>query len=126
MAKAVAVVGASSDRGKYGNKSVRAHRDAGWKVYPVNPKGGEIEGLPAYARVADIPEPLDRITVYVPPEAGRTMLEEFAAAQPGEVFFNPGSWDDDVAAAAKGLGLRAVEGCSIIDLGVSPEDYPAR
>ena len=45
----VAVVGASADRRKFGNKAVRAFRNAGYDVYPINPKAGEIEGLKAYA-----------------------------------------------------------------------------
>ena len=45
MAKpTVAILGASADRSKFGNKSVRAHAQAGYDVYPVNPKGGTIEG----------------------------------------------------------------------------------
>ena len=58
----VAILGASADRSKYGNKSVRAHRKQGYDVYPVNPKGGEIDGLPVYQRLADVPvEPEEEI-----------------------------------------------------------------
>ena len=68
--KTVAVVGASADRSKYSNKSVRAHLAQGWTVYPVNPKGGEIEGLQAYPSITDVPQPLDRVTLYLPPAVG--------------------------------------------------------
>ena len=44
----VAILGASADRSKFGNKAVRAFLARGYTVYPVNPKGGEIEGLAAY------------------------------------------------------------------------------
>ena len=37
----VAIIGASTDRSKFGNKSVRAHLQQGYEVFPVNPKGGE-------------------------------------------------------------------------------------
>ena len=72
MSKAtVAILGASADRAKFGNKSVRAHLKAGYEVYPVNPSGGEIEGLPAYRTLADVPiENLDRISVYLRPQVG--------------------------------------------------------
>ncbi|MGH7128247.1 MAG: CoA-binding protein, partial [Planctomycetaceae bacterium] len=51
MTKPSAVIlGASADRRKYGNKSVRAHLQRGYDVYPVNPKAERIEGLTAYAR----------------------------------------------------------------------------
>ena len=66
----VAVLGASANRRKYGNKSVRAHLQQGYEVFPVHPAAGEIEGLKAYPNLASVPvETLDRITVYLPPPA---------------------------------------------------------
>ena len=56
----IAVLGASRDRDKYGNKCVRAYLDEGWEVFPVNPNESEIEGLPATARLADVATELDR------------------------------------------------------------------
>jgi predicted CoA-binding protein len=44
----VAILGASADRATFGNKSVRAHLAQGYTVYPVNPKGGQVEGLFVY------------------------------------------------------------------------------
>ena len=55
--KTVAILGASADRSKFGNKAVRAFQRAGWHVYPVNPAGGEVEGLPCYPSLADVPGP---------------------------------------------------------------------
>ena len=77
----VAVLGASSHRHKYGNKSVRAHLQQGYEVYPVNPKGGEIEGLTVYRTLAEVPvEQLDRISVYLPPAVGLATIEAIYAA----------------------------------------------
>ena len=76
----VAIIGASADPSKFGNQSLRAHRAQGYDVYPVNPKGGEIEGLPVYSRLADVPlQRLDRVSMYVPPEVGLALLDEIAA-----------------------------------------------
>ena len=68
--KTVAIIGASANRNKFGNKSVRAHLKQGWEVYAVNPKGGEIEGLKVLPSVKDIPVKLDRVSLYLPPAAG--------------------------------------------------------
>lgn len=120
----VAVVGASENRAKYGNKSVRAHLRQGYRVFPVNPHATEIEELPVWPSVADIPlERLDRITVYVPPEIGITLLEQFAAKHPREVWFNPGSENEALLRRAEQLGLPAITACSIVDLGTSPSEY---
>ena len=50
----VAIIGASADRSKYGNKAVRAFRDEGWDVFPINPGLNEVEGIPAYASLLSI------------------------------------------------------------------------
>lgn len=118
----VAVLGASADRSKYGNMSVRAHRDKGYDVYPVNPRGGEIEGLTVYKSLAEIPVKLTRISVYLPPAVGLAVLPEIAAKGCDELFLNPGSDSDEVVAAAQALGLDPIVACSIVDVGMSPRE----
>jgi uncharacterized protein len=124
----VAILGASADRAKFGNKSVRAHLKAGYEVYPINPSGGRIEGLPVYGSLQEIPvQRLDRISVYLRPEIGLTLLGEMAAKAPGEsggeVWFNPGSESPALLARARELGLNVVPACSIVDLGLSPSQF---
>lgn len=121
----VAVIGASRDRRKYGNKSVRAHHKCGYEVFPVNPHADEIEGLQSYASISEIPPgPLDRVSIYVPPDAGLTLLDEIAARSPGEVWLNPGSESQELVRRARDLGLNVIQGCSIVDLGESPASFP--
>ncbi|HNQ23426.1 MAG TPA: CoA-binding protein [Phycisphaerae bacterium] len=116
----VAVVGASADRAKYSNKSVRAHLQEGWDVYPVNPKGGQIEGLRGWASLAEIPVRPDRVTLYLPPAAGIKLLPQIARAKPGEFFVNPGAESEELVAEAKRLGLDPLLPCSIAALGFTP------
>jgi uncharacterized protein len=118
--KTVAVIGASNDRAKYGNKSVRAHQQQGFAVYPVNPRESTVEGLPAFARISDVPIRPHRVTVYVPPPVTLTLLPEIAAKGCDELWLNPGSESDEVLAEANRLGLNVIQACSIVDLGVSP------
>lgn len=121
--KSVAIIGASTDRAKYGNKSVRAHLKMGWKVFPVNPKETEIEGLPAFKSVLDIPEKVDRISVYLPPKVSMGLLEDFKKVGAEELFFNPGAESDELMARARAMDLPAASACSIIALGQSADDY---
>lgn len=120
--KSVAVVGASNDRAKFGNQAVRAHIRQGWTVYPVNPRGGEIEGLPAYRSLDEIPGPVDRVSLYVPPVLGLRMLPQIAALRPAEFFVNPGAESDELVDQARALGLDPILACSILALGEHPED----
>ena len=71
MAKTVAVIGASSNRHKFGNKALRAFEHQGYRVIPINPTRAEVEGHKAYASVLDVPGPIDMATVYVPADARR-------------------------------------------------------
>ena len=124
-ARTVAVIGAGPERRKFGNKSVRAHAAAGFTVYPVHPTAQTVEGLTVYRSVKDVPvEKLDRVTVYLPPATGMTVLEDIATKSPGEVWFNPGADAPEVLAEAKQLGLNVIAGCSIVDLGMSPAMFP--
>ena len=116
---AVAIVGASADRSKYSNKSVRAHLAKGYEVFPVNPREETIEGLKVYRSVLEIPVKLDRVSVYLPPAVGMKVVEEIARKGTKELFLNPGSESDELVEKARSLGLEPIVACSITDLGMS-------
>lgn len=119
--KTVAVVGASTDRTKFGNKAVRAYIRQGWDVYPISVKAEEIEGCQAYQSLSDLPAHMNRVTVYVPPGVGLQIIEEIAAIRPDEVFLNPGAESDALIAKARSLGLDPIQACSILDIGEEPD-----
>lgn len=119
----VAVLGASNDRTKYGNKAVRAYLARGYTVFPVNPREKTIEGLAAFAALREIPVPLDRVTVYLPPDVLLRILPEIRDAGAREVYFNPGSDRDDVIDAARALGIQPIVACSISEIGLSPSRF---
>jgi len=121
--KTVAIVGASNDRSKFGNKALRAFKAEGYQVIPVNPNEPVVEGISTYASVLDIPDALDMATVYVPPDVTLRLLDEFASKGIAEIWVNPGAEDDAVIAEARRLGLKAIFACSIIGIGQSPANF---
>ncbi len=123
MPKTVAVIGASSDRRKFGNKALRAFAQQGYIVFPINPHEREIEGHPAFASVLDVPGPIDMATVYVRPEVGVRVMDDLAAKQVGEIWLNPGADGPEVVARAGQLGLKTIQACSIIAIGESPRSF---
>jgi predicted CoA-binding protein len=118
--KVVAVIGASNDRQKFGNRAVRAFKRQGYTVIPINPNEIQVDGDKAYPSVLDVPGAIDMATVYVQPEPGMAVMEQLAAKGVGEVWLNPGADDDRVVARAKSLGLNVIQACSIIGIGESP------
>jgi predicted CoA-binding protein len=121
--KTVAVIGASNDRSKFGNKAVRAFQAEGYRVVPVNLTERTVEGLPAYRSILDVPDPVDMVTVYVPPEATLQVLGELARRPVGEIWINPGADDDAVMTEARRLGLKPIFACSIVGMGRSPSQF---
>jgi len=121
--KVVAVIGASTDRRKFGNRAVRAFRRQGYTVVPINPHEREIEGLATYASVLDVPGPIDMATIYVPPDVGVQVLEEIARKRIPEIWLNPGAESDELIARARTLDLRPIVACSIVGIGENPYDF---
>jgi len=120
MSKVVAVIGASNNRGKYGNRAVRAFQRQGYTVIPINPHESIVEGLQTYPSVLDVPGPIDMATVYLHAEAGVRVMDEIAQKQIPEVWLNPGADGDEVIARARALDLKPIIACSIVAIGENP------
>jgi len=121
--KTVAIIGASTQREKWGNKAVRAFARQGYTVYPVNPSEPEIEGLKAFASITDVPERPHTVSVYLAPPRLLKVLPDIAARGCDELFLNPGTDSAEVLAECARLGLNAIQACSIIAVGVSPGEF---
>jgi predicted CoA-binding protein len=120
MAKVVAVVGASSNRSKFGNRAVRAFQHQGYTVVPINPHETEVEGLKAYRSVMDVPGTIDMASFYLPPEIGLQVIEDVARKGIPEVWLNPGAESDALIARAKALHIQPIVACSVVAIGENP------
>ena len=123
MPKTVAVVGASSDRSKFGNKALRAFQAEGYRVIPINPNEREVEGLATYASVLDVPEPIEMATVYVQPAVTLGLLDEFERKKIPEIWINPGAEDAAVIDEARRRKMKLIFACSIVGIGRSPYQF---
>ncbi len=120
--KTIAIIGASADRAKFGNKAVRAFLQQGYTVYPVNPKETQIEGLPVFKGISEVPARPNLISVYLPPPVLLKVLPDIAAKGCDELWLNPGTESDEVLALADKLKLNVIQACSIVGVGISPEE----
>jgi predicted CoA-binding protein len=110
-----AVVGASTDTSKFGNKVFRSLRQAGYIVYPVNPKGGELEGVTVYPTLADLPETPDVIDVVVPPSVTEKIVSEVQELGLDRVWMQPGAESDAAIAFCQAHDIQVVHGaCAMV------------
>src|SRR5512137_189532 len=117
--RSFAVVGASADRSKYGNKVLRCYQQHGRKAYPVNPKAPEVEGVRAYPSLAALPEPVSAISVITSPAATELVVREAHAAGVKHVWMQPGAESHEAIRAAEALGMNVIAGgpCLLVVLG---------
>jgi predicted CoA-binding protein len=118
--KVVAVIGASSNRQKFGNRALRAYRSQGYTVVPINPHEEEVEGVKAYGSVLEFPGAIDMASFYVPPDVGEQVIGEIAQKGIAEVWLNPGAESDALIARAKSLKITPIVACSIVAIGQNP------
>lgn len=114
-----AVVGASTDRDKYGNKVLRCYRQHGREVHPINPRAAEVEGLAAYPSLAAVPAKLAGVSIITPPAVTVAVVREAAALGIPRVWMQPGAESPEAVRTAEDLGLEVISGgpCLLVVLG---------
>lgn len=86
-----AVVGASQDPAKFGNRIFRSLRNSGYTVFPVNPRGGKLDGSVVYPSLADLPQPPEVIDLVVPPPVTEEIVKEAHELGLMRVWMQPGA-----------------------------------
>lgn len=114
-----AVVGASADRTKYGNKVLRVYLQNKRKVYPVNPKAGEIEGLEAYPDLASLPELPHGVSIITPPSVTEQVVEQAIALGIKHLWMQPGAESERAIDLGRENGINVVaQGpCALVVMG---------
>src|SRR5512145_2232963 len=105
-----AVVGASSDPTKYGNRVLRAYLQRGEDVYPINPRADSIEGLKAYGSLRALPVKVRGVSIITPPAITERVVEEAAQAGAEFVWMQPGAESPEAVRKAQALGLKVIAG----------------
>lgn len=114
-----AVVGASSDRSKYGNKVLRCYQQRGRPVYVVHPRERELEGVTCVARIADLPAGVHGLSIITPPPVTEQIVRDAAAAGITRLWMQPGAESPKALELARELGLSVIAGgpCLLVVLG---------
>ena len=112
----VAVLGASSKPERYSYMAVKMLAEKGHVVFPIHPTLAEIDGIPVFKRLADIPGPVHTVTVYLGPERSAALAEEILAAKPTRVIFNPGAENPELARRLQAESAGPVNACTLVML----------
>lgn len=114
--KVWAVVGANEDPAKYGNMIFKKLLSRGYRVYPVNPNYESLEGHQCYKDLRSLPEKPEVIDMVVSPKRGKPVLEEAVRLGVENIWFQPGTYDDELLEFAAAKGLTAVQACVLVAL----------
>lgn len=106
-----AVIGATIDKDKFGYKIPKILKEKGYTVYLVNPKYDEIEGQKVYKTLKDIPGQVDAIDIIVNPKFAKEYLKEAKELGIKNIFFQPGSYDDELDKFLDDKNFNIVRDC---------------
>ena len=108
-AKTIAVVGASNDPEKYSNEVASYLMEEGYRIIPVNPTEEEVLGERAYETVDQIPEEVDVVDVFLPPEKTPEIAEDAVRAGAKVLWLQEGIENEEARQIAEEGGLAYVE-----------------
>ncbi len=114
--EAVAILGASPKPDRYAFRAFEMLRQYGHRPIPVNPAFAEVLGERCYARISDVTEKIDTVTVYLGKARSDALIEEVVSAEPRRIIMNPGAENAALARAAEQRGIEVVEGCTLVML----------
>jgi predicted CoA-binding protein len=106
--KKFAIVGATDNETKYGNRIFKNLTKRGYEVYPVNPSLKEIEGTKCYPTLTDIPVKVDVVDVVVPPKVTESILKDCKKLGLTNIWLQPGSESDAAIAFCKDNSFKVV------------------
>ena len=110
----IAIVGATDNPEKYGNRIYRDLKEKGFRVHPVNPTKATIDGDKAYADLGDLPESPDIVNFVVPPPRTLRLLERAKELGLMNVWIQPGAENDDVIAYLDANGFNYLANACIM------------
>jgi len=118
-ADAFAVVGASTNRNKYGNKVLRCYQQNRRTVVPVNLHENEIEGLACVASVLDLPDQVSSISIITPPQVTEQVVDQAVARGIRNIWMQPGAESPGAVAACEQAGINVIAdgSCLLVVMG---------
>ena len=110
----VIVIGASNNEERYSNKAMKMLLEYGHNPIPVAPTVDTVMDRKAYAKAADVPGPIDTVTLYVGPKRQEGLIDQILELKPKRVIFNPGTENPDEYDRLSAAGIEPMEACTLV------------
>ncbi len=110
----VAVIGASDNSERYSNMAVKLLKEKGHTVFPVHPRIKTVEGLAVYPSIADVPQAIDTVSMYVAADISTAMADKILEKKPLRIIFNPGAENISLEALALAQGIIVKNACTLV------------
>jgi predicted CoA-binding protein len=112
----VAVVGASPKPDRYAFRAMQLLAEHGHRAIPINPAFDEILGEKCYRTIADVPDKIDTVTLYLSEARSDPLIDEIIDAKPRRIIMNPGAENDALAEKAREHGIEVLYDCTLVML----------
>jgi predicted CoA-binding protein len=116
--KAYAVVGASTNRDKFGNKVLRCYLQQNKIVYPVNPRENKIENVACIHQIADLPDDVKSISIITPPSITEMIVDEAIKKGIQNIWMQPGAESETAIQHCKQHNINVIADgrCILVEL----------
>lgn len=112
------VIGFTPNEDKYGYKIYKKLKENKYNVHPVNPKYEDYKEFKVYNSIKEVKEKIDSVSVVVPPKVSEKLLEELKNTDIKNIWFQPGTFDENIIEKAENLGFNIVfYDCVLVELG---------
>lgn len=113
-----AVVGASSDRAKFGNRVLRCYLEHGCEAIPIHPKEKRIEGVTAYADLTQMPRMPGAVSIITQPVITTWVVHQALSLGIRQLWMQPGAESEEGIAEAEAAGAVVIHGgaCVLVEL----------
>jgi len=112
----VAVIGASNKPDRYSYQAVKLLIEKGHTVFPVHQRVKDIDGMPVYPSIKEIPEDIDTVSLYVAADISSSLAADILKRHPRRIIFNPGAENPDLEAKASADGIIPLNACTLVML----------
>ena len=112
--KNVAIIASNFKQDRYSYKAFTLLRSKGHNVFPVAPALEELDGIPVYKSITEVPDIIDTVTLYMNPHWLKDVIPSIIEKKPQRVIFNPGTEAEELEQMLTKENIRVIQACTLV------------